>query len=63
MGTNEGGQPICFTSRAINSLMEHDWPGNVRELANLIERMVILYPNSLIDVNPLTGILRQRGRG
>lgn len=23
----EGGQPICFTSRAINSLMEHDWPG------------------------------------
>ncbi len=49
----EGGQPICFTSRAINSLMEHDWPGNVRELANLIERMVILYPNSLIDVNHL----------
>jgi sigma-54 specific flagellar transcriptional regulator A len=49
----EGGQPICFTPRAINSLMEHDWPGNVRELANLIERMVILYPNSLIDVNHL----------
>ncbi len=49
----EGGQPVCFTPRAINSLMEHDWPGNVRELANLIERMVILYPNSLIDVNHL----------
>ncbi len=49
----EGGQPICFTPRAINSLMEHDWPGNVRELANLIERLVILYPNSLIDVNHL----------
>jgi sigma-54 specific flagellar transcriptional regulator A len=49
----EGGQPICFTPRAINSLMEHDWPGNVRELANLVERMVILYPNSLVDVNHL----------
>ncbi|WP_394241755.1 sigma-54 dependent transcriptional regulator [Vibrio astriarenae] len=49
----EGGQPICFTPRAINSLMEHHWPGNVRELANLIERMVILYPNSLVDVNHL----------
>jgi sigma-54 specific flagellar transcriptional regulator A len=49
----EGGQPICFTPRAINSLMEHDWPGNVRELANLIERMIILYPNSLVDVNHL----------
>ncbi|AYO10066.1 sigma-54 dependent transcriptional regulator [Vibrio campbellii] len=49
----EGGQPICFTPRAINSLMEHNWPGNVRELANLVERMVILYPNSLVDVNHL----------
>ncbi|MEZ8822764.1 sigma-54 dependent transcriptional regulator [Vibrio amylolyticus] len=49
----EGSQPICFTPRSINSLMEHDWPGNVRELANLIERMVILYPNSLVDVNHL----------
>ena len=49
----EGSMPICFTPRAINSLMEHDWPGNVRELANLVERMVILYPNSLVDVNHL----------
>ncbi|MFN1582413.1 sigma-54 dependent transcriptional regulator [Vibrio rotiferianus] len=49
----EGGLPICFTPRAINSLMEHHWPGNVRELANLVERMVILYPNSLVDVNHL----------
>ena len=49
----EGSMPICFTARAINSLMEHYWPGNVRELANLVERMVILYPNSLVDVNHL----------
>ncbi|PWI35112.1 sigma-54-dependent Fis family transcriptional regulator [Vibrio albus] len=49
----EGSQPICFTPRAVNSLMEHAWPGNVRELANLVERMVILYPNTLIDVNHL----------
>jgi sigma-54 specific flagellar transcriptional regulator A len=33
--------------------MEHEWPGNVRELANLVERMIILYPNSLVDVNHL----------
>jgi sigma-54 specific flagellar transcriptional regulator A len=49
----EGSMPICFTPRALNSLMEHQWPGNVRELANLVERMVILYPNSLVDVNHL----------
>ncbi|MCG9748927.1 sigma-54 dependent transcriptional regulator [Vibrio brasiliensis] len=50
---SEGALPICFTPRAINSLMEHEWPGNVRELANLVERMIILYPNSLVDVNHL----------
>ena len=33
--------------------MEHNWSGNVRELANLVERMIILYPNSLVDVNHL----------
>jgi sigma-54 specific flagellar transcriptional regulator A len=49
----EGAQTVAFTPRAINSLTEHSWPGNVRELANLVERMVILYPSSLIDVNHL----------
>jgi sigma-54 specific flagellar transcriptional regulator A len=49
----EGGQALCFTPRAVNSLMEHHWPGNVRELANLVERMIILYPGSLVDVNHL----------
>lgn len=49
----EGAQPVHFTPRAVNSLMEHTWPGNVRELANLAERMLILYPNSLVDVNQL----------
>lgn len=49
----QGSAAICFTPRAISSLTQHQWPGNVRELANLIERMVILYPNSLVDVNHL----------
>lgn len=33
--------------------MEHDWPGNVRELANLVERLIILYPGEMVDVNHL----------
>lgn len=49
----EGGNQMHLTPRAISSLMEHDWPGNVRELANLIERMVILYPGQMVDVNRL----------
>ncbi|KEY91534.1 polar flagellar protein [Candidatus Photodesmus blepharus] len=46
-------EPTRFTPRAMNALIKHDWPGNVRELSNLIERMVILYPNTLIDMNHL----------
>ncbi len=49
----QGSSRIRLTPRAVNSLMEHTWPGNVRELANLIERLTILFPNDLIDVNNL----------
>ncbi|MGB7997272.1 MAG: sigma-54 dependent transcriptional regulator [Photobacterium halotolerans] len=49
----EGARSVHFTPRAITSLMEHDWPGNVRELANLVERLMILYPGEMVDVNHL----------
>jgi len=44
---------IKFTANAMTSLMEHKWKGNVRELSNLVERLMILYPNRLIDVSDL----------
>ncbi len=44
---------VRFTERAIESLMQHPWPGNVRELSNLIERLAILYPNSIVDLPEL----------
>ncbi|MBD1390857.1 sigma-54-dependent Fis family transcriptional regulator [Neiella sp. HB171785] len=44
---------IRLTELALESLMKHDWPGNVRELANLVERLVILFPNGMVDVNDL----------
>jgi sigma-54 specific flagellar transcriptional regulator A len=44
---------IKFTANAMASLMEHKWAGNVRELSNLVERLMILFPNQLIDVNDL----------
>ncbi|MGS2720423.1 sigma-54 dependent transcriptional regulator [Paraglaciecola aestuariivivens] len=44
---------IKFTENALTSLMEHKWAGNVRELSNLVERLMILYPNQLIDVGDL----------
>ena len=40
---------------AMAHLRAYEWPGNVRELANLIERLIILYPDSevhAIDLPP-----------
>ncbi|NCP63985.1 MAG: sigma-54-dependent Fis family transcriptional regulator [Paraglaciecola sp.] len=44
---------IRFTENALISLMEHNWAGNVRELSNLVERLMILFPNQLIDLHDL----------
>ncbi|MDC0601553.1 sigma-54 dependent transcriptional regulator [Aliiglaciecola sp.] len=49
----ESETAIKFTESAINSLVEHQWPGNVRELSNLIERLLILFPNQVVDVQDL----------
>jgi len=60
---------------AIGVLLRYDWPGNVRELRNLVERMVIMSPeteiteddvaNSLADQIPLetTDRTGDSGRG
>ncbi len=44
---------IRLTPAALKSLCQYHWPGNVRELANLIERLVILYPYGVVDVHDL----------
>ncbi len=49
---------IRLTQRAMKSLMQYAWPGNVRELSNLIERLLILYPNQIVDVADLPGRYR-----
>ncbi len=49
---------IRMTQRAMESLMQYAWPGNVRELSNLIERLLILYPNQIVDVADLPGRYR-----
>lgn len=44
---------VKFTERALESLKLHSWPGNVRELSNLLERMVIMYPEQTVDIAEL----------
>lgn len=42
-----------LTAAAMAALCQYHWPGNVRELSNLIERLVIMYPYGVVDVNDL----------
>ena len=52
------GQPLKkITPDAMKSLEEHSWPGNIRELRNLIERLVIMTPSTVITAKDfaLTG--------
>ena len=49
----EGRGSVEFASEAIGQLEAYDWPGNVRELSNLIERLMVLYPNQVIGNSEL----------
>ncbi len=48
-----GQGSVFFTKEAFAQMMQHPWPGNIRELGNFIERIMITYPNSLIDASDL----------
>jgi len=48
------GQPVKHLSNeAEKAFLAYHWPGNVRELKNIIERLVILCPDSIIPVEQL----------
>ena len=38
---------------ALMALCQYHWPGNVRELANFIERLVIMHPYGVVDVQDM----------
>lgn len=44
---------VCLMPDAIDALSNYQWPGNVRELANLVERLTILFPNGIVDIDDL----------
>ncbi len=49
----EGRGSVRLTPGALASLARYPWPGNVRELANLVERLVIMYPQGVVDIKEL----------
>jgi two-component system nitrogen regulation response regulator NtrX len=46
-----------WSPEAISQLQRHSWPGNVRELANIVERLVILYPGKRITPREVAQVL------
>lgn len=44
-----GRKPKELSEEALEALTKYSWPGNVRELRNLMERLVILYPQRRIE--------------
>ncbi len=58
---HENRGSLSLTPAATLCLAQYPWPGNVRELANLVERLVILFPNGSVDVDDLPEKFRPAG--
>lgn len=58
MENNKRGS-VRLTTATISALQQYDWPGNVRELSNLVERLLIMFPNGVVDVHDLPEKYRQ----
>ena len=54
---------VRLTPAAMMALCQHHWPGNVRELANLVERLVIMYPMGVVDVKDLPEKFQSKSSG
>jgi two-component system nitrogen regulation response regulator NtrX len=53
-------KPKEFNAQGLAALQRHDWPGNIRELRNLIERLLIMAPKSVIDAADVEMFLQGR---
>ena len=58
MENNKRGS-VRLTIEAISALQQYAWPGNVRELSNLVERLLIMFPNGVVGVHDLPEKYRQ----
>lgn len=58
MENNKRGS-VRITPAAVSALQNYGWPGNVRELSNLVERLLIMFPNGVVDTHDLPEKYRQ----
>ncbi len=57
----QGRGTARLTPAAMASLTRYPWPGNVRELANVMERLVIMYPEGVVDFAELPAKYQMEG--
>jgi two-component system nitrogen regulation response regulator NtrX len=55
-------RPQRFTPAALDYLQRARWKGNVRELKNTVERLIIMTPSEVVDVDDLREIVRLEAR-
>ena len=55
-------RPQRFTPAAAEYLQKARWKGNVRELKNTVERLIIMTPGEVIDVDDLRNVVRMESR-
>ena len=46
-----------FSEPAIQAMLAHKWPGNIRELANVLRRVILTCPRSLVARKDVVGLL------
>jgi two-component system nitrogen regulation response regulator NtrX len=51
-------RPQRFTQAALEYMQKARWKGNVRELKNTVERLIIMTPREVVDVDDLRDIVR-----
>src|SRR5687767_15587103 len=53
-----GRRPQRFTQAALDFIKSARWKGNIRELRNTVERLIIMTPGEVIDVEDLRDVVR-----
>ena len=58
--SKEGRETKTITPAALATLQGYSWPGNVRELKNIVERLVIMTPDTSIQETHLPPSMRSK---
>jgi len=56
----EGETEKRITDEVMAVLMRHNWPGNIRELKNIIERLIITTPATVISKDDIPPLFEER---